>query len=43
MYQFTIDNEEDADYKYNVLYIYKEHQPSETLNNNNNQILKRRI
>ena len=42
MYQFTIDNEEDADYKYNVLYIYKEHQPSATLNNNN-QILKRRI
>lgn len=43
MYQFTIDNEEeDAVYKYNVLYIYKEHQPSETLNNNN-QILKRRI
>ena len=42
MYQFTIDNEEeDADYKYNVLYIYKEHQPSATLNNN--QILKRRI
>lgn len=44
MYQFTItDDEEDAEYKYNVLYIYKEHQPSETLNNNNNQILKRRI
>ena len=43
MYQFTIDNEEeDADYKYNVLYIYKEQQPSATLNNNN-QILKRRI
>ena len=42
MYQFTIDNEEDADYKYNALYIYKEHQPSATLNNNN-QILKRRI
>ena len=43
MYQFTIDNEEEnADYKYNVLYNYKEHQPSETLNNNN-QILKRRI